>query len=219
MEFALKTIALVAFDQFTDIDLFLMWDILGRNTEEWHVRILGSSAIVHSAHGLPVPVHGPLSEANSADAVLFVSGREGIPAALAAPDFLPSFELDPTRQRIGSICAGAFILERLGLLRSGRATTHPDARPRLLALGLEPVDQPLVWQGNVATAGGCLAALYLVGWLVESWFDVDKRRATLLPVLPAGQQDLYDALIGLSISQGEVGPHVLKTQDHPAFVG
>jgi putative intracellular protease/amidase len=163
MEFTLKTIALVAFDQFTDIDLFLMWDILGRNTGDWHVRILGSSPIVRSAHGLPVSVHGPLSEANSADAVLFVSGR---------------------------------------------ATTHPDARSGLLALGLEPVDQPLLWQGNVATAGGCLAALYLVGWLVESWFDVDKRRATLLPVLPAGQQELYDALIGLSIRQGEVGSSV-----------
>ncbi|WP_223416299.1 MULTISPECIES: DJ-1/PfpI family protein [unclassified Pseudomonas] len=197
----MKKIVLVAFDQFTDIDLFLMWDILCRNTEDWHVRILGSSAIVRSAHGLPVSVHGPLSEANSADAVLFVSGKEGIPAALAAPDFLPSFELDSRRQRIGSICAGAFILERLGLL-SGQATTHPDARSSLQALGLEPLDQPLVCQGNVATAGGCLSALYLVGWLVESWFDVGKRRATLLPVLPAGQQELYDALIGLSIRQG-----------------
>ncbi|QLG94227.1 DJ-1/PfpI family protein [Pseudomonas yamanorum] len=206
----MKTIALVAFDQFTDIDLFLMWDILGRNTEDWHVRILGSSSIVHSAHGLPVTVHGPLCEANNADAVLFVSGREGIPAALAAPDFLPSFELDSRRQRIGSICAGAFILDRLGLLPSRRATTHPDARPRLQALGLEPVDQPLVCQGNVATAGGCLAALYLVGWLVESWFDIDKRRATLLPVLPAGQQELYDTLIGLSIRQGEVGASTLN---------
>jgi hypothetical protein len=67
------------------------------------------------------------------------------------------------------------------------------------------MDQPLVCQGNVATAGGCLSALYLVGWLVESWFDVDKRRATLLPVLPAGQQELYDALIGLSIRQALTG--------------
>ncbi|AZF05349.1 DJ-1/PfpI family protein [Pseudomonas sp. R5-89-07] len=200
----MKKIVLVTFDQFTDIDLFLMWDILGRNTEDWHVRIVGSSAIVRSAHGLPVSVHGPLCEANSADAVLFVSGKQGIPAALAAPDFLSSFELDPRRQRIGSICAGAFILERLGLL-NGVATTHPDARSNLQALGIEPIDRPLVFQGNVATAGGCLAALYLVGWLVESWFDVDKRRATLLPVLPAGQQQLYDAVIGLSIRQGDLG--------------
>jgi hypothetical protein len=41
--------------------------------------------------------------------------------------------------------------------------------------------------------------------LIESWFDIDKRRATLLPVLPAGQQALYDALIGLSIRHGEMG--------------
>jgi hypothetical protein len=64
------------------------------------------------------------------------------------------------------------------------------------------MDQPLVCHGSVATAGGCLAALYLVGWLVESLFDIEKRRATLLPVLPAGQQELYGALIGFSIRQG-----------------
>ncbi|MGX0137565.1 DJ-1/PfpI family protein [Cupriavidus metallidurans] len=198
----MKEIALVTFDQFTDIDLFLMWDILGRNTKDWKVRILASSSIVRSANGLSVSAHGSLSEANHADAVLFASGKQGIPAALAHPDFLPSFQLDPTRQFIGSICAGAFILERLGLLPSGRATTHPDARGGFQALGLELVDQPLVCQGSVATAGGCLAALYLVGWLVESLFDIEKRRATLLPVLPAGQQELYGALIGFSIRQG-----------------
>ncbi len=198
----MKEIALVTFDQFTDIDLFLMWDILGRNTQDWNVRILASSSVVRSAHGLSVSAHGSLSEANRADAVLFASGKQGIPAALADPDFLPSFQLDPARQLIGSICAGAFVLERLGLLSGGRATTHPDARGGLQALGLEPVDQPLVCQGSIATAGGCLAALYLVGWMVESLFDIEKRRATLLPVLPAGQQELYEALIGLSIRQG-----------------
>ncbi|MBN3820754.1 thiamine biosynthesis protein ThiJ, partial [Paraburkholderia sp. Se-20369] len=35
----MKRIALVAFDQFTDLDLFLMWDILGRNRRDWEVRI------------------------------------------------------------------------------------------------------------------------------------------------------------------------------------
>lgn len=198
----MKEIALVTFDQFTDIDLFLMWDILGRNTEDWNVRILASSSIVRSANGLSVSVHGSLSEANHADAVLFASGKQGIPAALAHPDFLSSFQLDPTRQFIGSICAGAFILERLGLLPNGRATTHPDARGGFQTPGLELVDQPLVCQGSVATAGGCLASLYLVGWLVESLFDIEKRRTTLLPVLPAGQQELYSALIELSIRQG-----------------
>ncbi|BAX57967.1 AraC family transcriptional regulator [Burkholderia stabilis] len=202
MEFALKDIVLVAFDQFTDIDLFLMWDILGRNSQDWRVRILGAQPVLHSAHGLAIPVHGPLSDANQADAVLFSSGKQGTPAALASPDFLPSFELDPARQRIGSICAGAFVLERLGLLPDGRATTHPDARGDLMARGLQVPDQPLVCRGNVATAGGCLAALYLTGWLVESMFDADKRRETLRPLLPAGQREIFEALIDFSIRQG-----------------
>jgi transcriptional regulator GlxA family with amidase domain len=202
VEFTLKDIALIAFDRFTDIDLLLMWDILGRNSQDWRVRILGAQPVLHSAHGLAIPTHGPLSDANRADAVLFSSGKQGIPAALASPDFLPAFDLDPARQHIGSICAGAFILERLGLLPERRATTHPDARDGLLAHGLQAPDQPLVCHGNVATAGGCLAALYLTGWLVESMFDADKRRDTLLPVLPAGQRDIYEALIGFSIRQG-----------------
>ncbi|MFJ1212195.1 DJ-1/PfpI family protein [Burkholderia pyrrocinia] len=202
MEFALKDIVLVAFDQFTDIDLFLMWDILGRNTTDWRVRILGAQPVLHSAHGLAIPTHGPLADANRADAVLFSSGKEGVPAALADPDFLPSFDLDPEHQLVGSICAGAFILERLGLLPQRRATTHPEARTGLQALELQVMDQPLVCHGNVATAGGCLASLYLTGWLVEAMFDADKRRETLLSLLPAGQRVIYEDLIALSIRQG-----------------
>ncbi|WP_031399343.1 DJ-1/PfpI family protein [Burkholderia paludis] len=201
----MKDIALVAFDRFTDVDLFLMWDILGRNGTDWRVRILGAQPVLHSAHGLAIATHGPLAEANHADAVLFSSGKDGVPAALAHPNFLPSFDLDPARQLVGSICGGAFILERLGLLPERRATTHPEARKGLQALGLHVMDQPLVCHGNVATAGGCLASIYLAGWLVESMFDADKRRETLLPVLPAGQREICEDLIEFSIRQGTGG--------------
>jgi len=213
MEIALKDIVLVAFDQFTDIDLFLMWDILGRNTGDWRVRIVGAHQGLSSAHGLTVHPHGPLSEANHADAVLFASGRQGVPAALVSPDFLPSFDLNPARQHIGAICAGAYILERLGLIPDGQVATHPDAQCGLLDLGLQVLDQPLVCRGNVATAGGCLAALYLVGWLVESMFDADKRRETLLPLLPSGQREIYEDLIEFSIRQGmEQGTKSIRCQ-------
>ncbi|MGO3892146.1 MAG: DJ-1/PfpI family protein [Paenalcaligenes sp.] len=196
----MKNIALVTFDQFTDIDLFLMWDILGRNKQDWNVRILATSPTVTSAHGLPIPVHGHVSQANHADAVLFASGKQGIPAALVNPEFMSSLQLDSSRQYIGSICAGAFILHRLGLLPHLQATTHPEAQMALQATGVEVLEQPLVCQDRVATAGGCLAAVYLVGWLVESMFGAVKRQETLWPVLPAGQQALYEQLITQSIN-------------------
>lgn len=59
--------------------------------------------------------------------------------------------------------------------------------------------------GNVATAGGCLAALYLVGWVVDRLFGAEKSLETLRPVLPGGQYDLYEKIIVPSIRQGRDG--------------
>lgn len=198
----MKKIVLIAFEQFTDIDLFLMWDILGRNHHDWQVRILGKQQELRSAHGLLVGTHGPLREANQADVVLFASGKEGVPAALADRDFMGAFQLDPSRQLIGSICGGAFILAHLDLLPERRATTHPDARAALRAAAVTVDERPFMSIGNVATAGGCLAALYLVGWVVRRLFGLEKSLETLRPVLPAGQYEIYEELIVSSINQG-----------------
>lgn len=105
-----------------------MWDILGRNHIDWQVKILGNKSSLRSAHGLNIHVQGALSEANSADAVLFSSGKNGVPKAIENADFLSEFKLNPEKQYIGSICAGALILNALNLLPERRATTHPDAR-------------------------------------------------------------------------------------------
>lgn len=198
----MKKIALIAFDRYTDIDLFLMWDILGRNQHDWQVRILGKQATLRSAHGWQVGVHGALDEANQADVVLFSSGKDGVPAALADRDFMAAFQLDPGRQLIGSICGGSFILGQLDLLPGRRAAPHPDAREALRATGVEADDRPFMSAGNVATAGGCLAALHLVGWAVERLFGIGKSLETLRPVLPAGQYDCYEQLIVSSMRQG-----------------
>lgn len=198
----MKQLALITFEQFTDIDLFLMWDILGRNRDDWQVRILGKQSELRSSNGLLIHTHGRLEEANHADVVLFASGKEGVPAAISDATFMGAFQLDPGRQLIGSICAGAFILARLGLLPERRATTHPDARAALHAEGVELDDRPFTSSGNVATAGGCLAALYLVGWVVERLFGTQKMLEALRPVLPAGQYGVYERLVVSSIEQG-----------------
>ncbi|ASL42074.1 Isonitrile hydratase [Burkholderia sp. AD24] len=204
----MKQLALVTFEQFTDIDLFLMWDILARNRDDWQVRILGKQSELRSSNGLLIHTHGRLEEANHADVVLFASGKEGVPAAISDATFMGAFQLDPGRQLIGSICAGAFILARLGLLPERRATTHPDARAALHAEGVELDDRPFTSNGNVATAGGCLAALYLVGWVVERLFGTEKMLETLRPVLPAGQYGIYEELVASSIEQGAGGTQI-----------
>ena len=198
----MKKIAIVIFDDFTDIDLFLMWDILGRNKTDWSVKILGTKEQHRSTHGLLVTTHGNIAEANDADVVLFSSGRIGVLNVIENKSFLETFSLNPQKQMIGSICSGAFILAKLGLLEKVLATTHPDAKMGLQALGVETIDKPLVCNGNIATAGGCLSAIYLVGWFVECLYNKEKRRETLKPVIPVGQMDIYEQLITSSIQEG-----------------
>jgi transcriptional regulator GlxA family with amidase domain len=200
----MKKIAIVIFDDFTDIDLFLMWDILGRNKTDWQVKILGTKEQHRSTHGLLVTTHGNISEANDADVVLFSSGRIGVINVIENKSFLETFSLNPKKQMIGSICSGAFILAKLGLLENVLATTHPDAKTGLQALGVETIDKPLVCNGNVATAGGCLSAIYLVGWFVERLYSTEKRRETLKAIIPVGQNDIYEQLITSSIQEGAV---------------
>ena len=160
-------IVLVAFDDFTDIDLILMWDLLNRvHLRDWNVRIVGEAPVHRSMTGLTVPVHGPLSETKRADAVLFTSGK-GTRKKIADRSYLDTFELDLSRQLIGSIDSGALILAALGLLAGKRATTYPSARAILASYGVVTVELPIVIEGNVATAGGCMSGGYLAGWVIE----------------------------------------------------
>lgn len=39
-------VGIVLFDDFTDVDFFLMYDLLGRTTDSWDVKILGTKAVV-----------------------------------------------------------------------------------------------------------------------------------------------------------------------------
>ena len=118
-------IAIVIFDKFTDLDLFLMWDLLNRvRVPDWEVKILGEARAHVSATGISIATHGQIEEANDADAVLFVSGQ-GTRAKMIDKDWLSRFRLNPEKQFVGSICSGALLLAALGLLEGKTATTYP----------------------------------------------------------------------------------------------
>ncbi|MCS5712903.1 MAG: DJ-1/PfpI family protein [Candidatus Berkiella sp.] len=212
----MKKIAIVIFDHFTDIDLFLMWDILCRNKTDWQVKILGTKEQHQSTHGLLVTTHGNIMEANNADVVLFSSGKIGISTVIKDKIFLETFSLNSQKQLIGSICAGSFILAKLGLLNNGPATTHPEAKSELQAMGVEVIDKPFVCNGNVATAGGCLSAQYLVAWVIERLFGIDKRLESLKVISPAGQNEIYERLVTETLhgSGGIKAPDLVDKGDY-----
>ena len=179
--------SIVIFDNFTDIDLWLMWDLLNRvRVDDWSVRILGERESHVSVTGMTTTTHGRLEEASDADAVLIVSGP-GTRDRILDENWLAKLKLDPTRQLIGSICSGSLILAKLGLLDGKTATTYPTSKPLLESLGVEVVEKPFVAHGNVATAGGCLAQQYLIGWVVEKLADEDWRDLIIKAIQPVGE--------------------------------
>lgn len=184
-------IAIVIFDKFTDVDLWLMWDLLNRvRVENWSVKILGDKDLHISATNIEVKTHGRIEEANDADAILFVSGQ-GTRAKMVDKDWLSSFHLNPEKQLVGSICSGALILAALGLLEGKTATTYPTSKTALEGFGVETVEKPFVQNGNVATAGGCLAQQYLVGWVIESLANQEWKELILKSIQPVGEGLFY----------------------------
>ncbi|WP_241651568.1 MULTISPECIES: DJ-1/PfpI family protein [unclassified Pseudoalteromonas] len=197
-------VGIVLFDDFTDVDFFLMYDLLGRTVDSWTVSILGTKSEHHSHLGIEVKTDGHISEVINQDVVLITSGKRGIPAVLQDTEFMSALDLNPNTQLIGSICAGSFVLHELGLLKGKPLTTNPDAKAALESIGGDVQDQPLVVQGNIATAGGCLSLMYLIGWLAERLFDSNKRKALQNQLIPAGQSELFETLISKTIKQAEL---------------
>jgi transcriptional regulator GlxA family with amidase domain len=179
-------LAMVAFEGFTDVDLFLPWDLFFRVKEpgyaaydgEWDVRICADTPTLASYSGIRIDRHEPLAWANGADAVFVVSGP-GSRGKIRDPAFLGALRLDAARQRIAAIDSGVLILAALGLLDGLSATTYPSVFGELEAMGVRTERRPMVVHGNVATGGGCLATQDLAAWIVEGLLGADVSRTIL----------------------------------------
>jgi transcriptional regulator GlxA family with amidase domain len=180
-------IAIVIFDKFTDLDLWLMWDLLNRvRIADWEVKILGEKDVHLSVTNIEVKTSGRIEEANESDAVLFVSGQ-GTRDRIADENWLAKFNLGKEKQMIGSICSGSLILAKLGLLEGKTATTYPTSKAVLESLGVEVVEKPFIAHGNIATAGGCLAQQYLIHWVIENLVDKDWANLVVKAIQPVGE--------------------------------
>ncbi len=184
-------IAIVTLDGFNEIDSFVASYILGRTGRaDWRAEIAAPTPRVTSMGGVTVEAQCSLADLEGADAVLFGSGARTREYA-ADSEFLASIHLDPSRQLVGSQCSGALLLAELGLLQGVPACTDLITRPWVVAAGVDVLDRPFHAVGNVATAGGCLAAQYLAAWVITRLADADAARAALHYVAPVGEKDEY----------------------------
>jgi transcriptional regulator GlxA family with amidase domain len=149
----------------------------GRAGGGYDVRILsGDGAPMRTSSGLTITPDAALAQAPTADVdTLIVAG--GIGCHQAARD---SALIDwithaaTTARRTTSVCTGAFLLARAGLLEGRRATTHwasaAELARRYPGVAVDP--QPIFMRdGRIWTSAGVTAGMDLALALVEEDFD------------------------------------------------
>ncbi|GAA2645436.1 DJ-1/PfpI family protein [Streptomyces lunalinharesii] len=180
-------VAVVTFDGFNELDSFIASALINRCRKDGlEAFITTPTPVITSMNGVQVTGQRPLGFAAEADVVLIGSGVKT--RDVVADDRLISMlPLDPARQLIGSQCSGALVLARLGLLAGRPACTDRTSRPYVEASGLTVLDAPFHAEGNIATAGGCLASQYLATWVITRTLGEDAARSVLDYVAPVGE--------------------------------
>lgn len=199
-------IAILTFDGFNELDSLIAYGMLSRisllGDASWKVSIASPTERITSMNGLTIDRHIGLSEANSADAVLFGSGMRTREVA-SDEAIMGQLRLDPSRQLLAAQCSGTFLLAKLGMLGRTPACTDLTSKPWVQAAGANILDQPFTANGNIATAGGCLSAQYLSGWIIGRLKDVDAAREVLHYFAPVNEKDEY-----VDRALSHVEPHI-----------
>jgi transcriptional regulator GlxA family with amidase domain len=184
-------IAILTFEGFNELDSLIALGILNRvKKPDWRVSIACPSVEVRSMNGVVLKAQASLEDASQADAVIVGSGaltRE----VVADAALMARLKLDPARQLLGAQCSGTLVLAKLGLLQGVPACTDLTTKPWVEAAGVRIVNQPFMANGNVATAGGCLASQYLAAWAIARLEGAQAARSAMHYVAPVGEKDDY----------------------------
>jgi len=182
-------IAVVTFDGFNELDSFIASAVINRARPAGvRAYITTPTPSVTSMSGVEVVGQRGLDFITEADVVLIGSGIR-TRDIVADPALFGALPLDPSRQLIGAQCSGALVLAKLGLLGSMPVCTDTTSRPFVEDCGVRVLDTPFHTEGPIATAGGCLASLYLGAWAISRTVGEEAARAAVDYVAPVGEKD------------------------------
>lgn len=184
-------IAILTFEGYNELDSLIALGVLNRvKKPRWRVSIASPTARVRSMNGVVIESMATLEDASAADAVIVGSGMQ-TREVVTDPALMARLRLDPSRQLLAGQCSGTLVLAKLGLLDGVPACTDLTTKPWVQEAGVEVLNQPFFANGNVATAGGCLASHYLAAWLIARLDGVDSAESALHYVAPVGEKDEY----------------------------
>jgi len=170
-----KRIVIVAFDDVQALDVTGPSEVFSlaaraRTVGTYSIDLLtATGAAIRTSSGLTLEPHGPLD--NREIDTLVIPGGKGTRAAAQDEKLIAWIRTAARRsRRVTSVCTGAFLLARAGLLDGRRATTHWAACNALQrqhpTIEVDP-DPIFVRDGNVYTSAGVTAGIDLALALVE----------------------------------------------------
>lgn len=187
-------IAIVTFDGFNELDSLIALGILNRiKRPGWRVALASPSETVTSMNGVRLYRQACLDQLESCDAVLVGSGIRTREIAQDAAMVQLLARLNPARQLIGAQYSGTLLLAKAGLLNGVPGCTDLTTKPWVQEAGIEVLEQPFFARDNLATAGGCLASIYLAAWTLARLVGLDAAAEALHYVAPVGEKEDYVA--------------------------
>jgi len=161
-------LGMVLFPGFTALDLVGPLEVLSRSRTRC-ILVAKDAGPVESDRGLRILPDATLEACPRLDA-LFVPGGPGQTPAMEDQALISFIARRHAEARwTASVCTGALLLARAGVLAGRRATTHWLAMEELGRLGAIPTRARIVEDGNVITGAGVSAGIDLALALVARW--------------------------------------------------
>jgi transcriptional regulator GlxA family with amidase domain len=180
----LPVVGILVFDDVEVLDFAGPYEVLSATHDpagEPYVRVfvVGAASDVACRGGLRIRPDVTLDACPPLDA-LIVPGGPGADERTPVQDeaILPFLRrISTTTPTLASVCTGAFLLGRAGLLDGRRVTTHRDALAALRAEfpSLEVVHEKVIDDGAIVTAAGVSSGIDLALHLLERWFGPQVR--------------------------------------------
>jgi len=190
----------------------------------YEVMVAAPGRQVRSSSGLRFEPDRTVRGLRGSIDTLIVAGGPGAQAAAADPALIRSVASAARRsRRVASVCTGAFLLAKTGLLDGRRATTHWAACRELArrhpAVTVEP-DRIFVRDGHVWTSAGVTAGMDLALALVEEDLGpsvaLQAARWLVLYVKRPGGQSQFSAQLAAQLAGSEPVREVQQwIGDHP----
>jgi len=185
----MKAVGILIFNDVEELDFVGPWEVFQMvnevarrrgDREPLHNRLISrDGSDITAVKGMRVGAHISMTDVDALDVIL-IPGGQGTRTVIEDPEIMAWVQrVAPSCEWVTSVCTGAFVLAKAGLLKGRRAATHWAAFNEFDRLKLDGELVPhvrYVRDGNVVTAAGVSAGIDMSLWLIGQWFDPQMAR-------------------------------------------